>query len=146
MADIHQKATFDATPAVIYSALMSSKHHAAFTGAPAKIDTTVGGAASAWGGYISAINVELVKGVRIVQAWRGNDWPKGAWSVVRFELSPSGTGQTKLTFSQHGVPEAHAKDIASGWKTRYWALIEKWLGTQKKSRPKAAKKARRGKK
>jgi activator of HSP90 ATPase len=146
MADIHQTATFDATPAVVYAALMSSKNHSAFTGSPAKVDAAVGGKVSAWGGYISAINVELVKGSRIVQAWRGSNWPKGTWSVVRFELSPSGTGQTKLTLSQHGVPDAHAKDIATGWKTHYWLPMDKWLGAKKKSTKKPARAAKKRKK
>jgi activator of HSP90 ATPase len=144
--DIVQKVTFDAKPAVIYGALMSSKHHSAFTGAPAKVEAVVGGKVSAWGGYISAINVELVKGSRIVQAWRGENWPKGAWSIVRFELAPAGTGQTRLTFSQSGVPDEHAKDIAAGWKSRYWQMIDKWLGATKKQPKRAAPRAKKTKK
>jgi hypothetical protein len=49
---------------------MDSKRHAAFTGAPAKIDPRVGGGFAAWGPHIRGVNVELIKNKRIVQAWR----------------------------------------------------------------------------
>jgi len=132
--DIRQTVTFDAKPAVIYRALLDSKQHSAFTKAPAKIDPKVGGIVSAHGGYISGVNVELTKGVRIVQAWRGKNWPNGAWSVAVFDLRPAGTGQTKLTFTQHGVPDDQLKAIESGWQERYWKPLKAWL--KQGSRPK----------
>jgi activator of HSP90 ATPase len=133
---IRQTVTFDAKPAVIYRALLDSKQHSAFTKAPAKIDPRVGGSVSAHGGWISGVNVELVKGVRIVQAWRGKNWPAGSWSVAVFALSPAGTGQSKLTFCQDGVPDEHAKMIESGWHKNYWTPLKAWL--KKGSQPKKA--------
>ena len=125
--EIRQTVTFEAKPAVIYRALMDSKQHAAFTKAPAKIEPKVGGSVSCHGGYISGTNVELVKNVRIVQAWRGKNWPTGAWSIAKFELAPVGTTKTKLTFTQHGVPEAFVKPIDDGWRARYWKPLGAWL-------------------
>jgi activator of HSP90 ATPase len=137
--DIHQTVTFDAKPAQIYRALIDSKLHAAFTASPAKIDDKVGGSFTAYDKYISGVNAELVKGVRIVQAWRAADWPTGAWSVVRFELAPAGTGQTKLTFSQHGVPDDHHASITQGWKDFYWTRLSKWLGEKSATRARPAR-------
>lgn len=125
--DIRQTVTFDATPAVIYRALADAKQHAAFTGSPASSDARPGGAFTAWGGYIQGYHLELAKGARLVQAWRASDWPEGAWSVARFELAPAGTGQTRLTFTQSGVPSKHVKDITQGWKEHYWLPLERWL-------------------
>jgi activator of HSP90 ATPase len=145
--DIHQTVTFDATPADIYKALIDPKQHAAFTGSPAKNDGKVGSSFSAHGDYINGVNVELVKGVHIVQAWRGANWPTGAWSVVRFELSPAGTGQTKLSFSQHGVPDDHHKPISQGWKSRYWTPLAAWLDSRRTKRaPSKTKKKKRARK
>ncbi len=141
--EIRQTVSFDAKPAVIYRALMDSKHHSAFTKAPAKIDAKVGGSISCHGGYISGVNVELVKGARIVQAWRGKNWPQGAWSIACFELAPAGTGQTKLTFTQHGVPDDQAKAIDKGWHERYWKPLRAWL--KQSSSPKKKKTVRKHK-
>jgi activator of HSP90 ATPase len=125
--DIRQSVTFNAKPAVIYRALVDAKQHAAFTGSPATSDPRQGGAFTAWGGYIVGYHAELVKGARIVQAWRASDWPAGAWSIARFELKPAGTGQTRLTFTQSGVPAANLKSITEGWKVHYWTPLAAWL-------------------
>lgn len=140
--DIRQTVIFDAKPGVIYRALLDAKQHAAFTGSPATCDPRPGGEFTAWGGYIRGFNVELDKGVRIVQAWRGANWPEGAWSVVRFELAPAGTGQTRLRFSQSGVPAKEVKAISQGWKDRYWTPLGQWLARSAKraSSKKATKK------
>lgn len=144
--DISQTVTFDATPAVVYRALVDAKQHAAFTGERATNDGKVGGAFSAYDGYIVGFNVELSKGNRIVQAWRANDWPEGAWSIVRFDLVPAGTGRTRVDFCQHGVPDQNHKAITRGWKDFYWTRLGPWLA-QKSAKPvaraKSAKKAKR---
>jgi activator of HSP90 ATPase len=62
----------------------------------------------------------------IVQKWRGDDWPKGVFSVAKFEFSKKGTG-TKLDFTQMGVPDSKYKDISSGWKEHYWAKMKLYL-------------------
>src|SRR3990167_4520143 len=97
MSTIHQKVPFAAAPDRVYRALMESAQHAAFTGAPADISAEEGGAFSAHGGYVSGRNVSLVKDQRIVQAWRGKEWPEGHYSIARFELSADG-GKTRLIF------------------------------------------------
>lgn len=135
--DIRQIVTFDAKPAEIYRALMDAKQHAAFTGERAKNDGKVGGAFSHYGGYLVGVNVELVKGTRIVQAWRGSDWPKGAYSIARFDLAAVGTGQTKVTFTQWGVPAEQLVRIGQGWKTYYWDPLAAWLKKRKRAAPRA---------
>lgn len=37
-------------------------------------------------GHVSGINVDLVPGKRIVQAWRHQDFPEGVYSMAAFEL------------------------------------------------------------
>src|SRR5260221_2822282 len=86
MHQIRQTVRFAAPPSAIYRALMESRRHQAFTGAPAKIDAKVGGRFTAWGPHLSGVTVELVKDKRIVQAWRAENWPSGGYSVVTFNL------------------------------------------------------------
>src|SRR5438105_4036982 len=83
---------FKAAPPAIYQALMNSKKHMTFTGAPAKIDAKVGGRFAAWGPHLRGVNVELTKNARIVQAWRAQNWPAGHYSIATFELQPTKTG------------------------------------------------------
>ena len=129
--DIKQTVTFDAKPGVIFAALMDSKKHAAFTGAPAKIGTKAGQAFSCYGGYIGGINLEVVSDKSIVQAWRGKDWPKGAYSVATFTLAPAKAGKTKLSFVHTGVPDSKAKGVTAGWKSHYWDKLKDMLKAEK---------------
>jgi len=115
---------FNAKPRAIYRALMNSKKHAAFTGAPAKIDAKVGGRFSAWGPHLRGVNVDLVKNKRIVQAWRAANWPKGHYSIATFELKGA-KGGTRLVFTQTGIPAKSARSINAGWKSHYWDLLKK---------------------
>jgi activator of HSP90 ATPase len=117
---------FAVRPGAIYHALMDSRQHQAFTGAPAKIDAKVGGRFTAWGPHLSGVNVELLKDKRIVQAWRAENWPAGHYSIATFDLKRVGSG-TVLTFTQVGVPAKNRKSINEGWKTHYWQPLNKFF-------------------
>ncbi len=121
---IHQEVTFKASPAAIYTALMTTKGHTDFSGEPATMSNKVGGKFTAYSGYISGINIELIKDKLIVQAWRANGWPKGHWSIVTCRLAKLGKG-TKLTFTHSGVPNEEVASISSGWHQHYWEPLAK---------------------
>jgi uncharacterized protein YndB with AHSA1/START domain len=123
---IHQEVTFKAQPAKVYGALLDSKSFAAFTGAPATIDAKVGGALNAFGGMITGVNVELVPGKRIVQAWRAGNWPEGIHSIVRFELAEA-SGGTKLTLDHSGAPDGSEQMLEGGWHKMYWEPLAKFV-------------------
>ena len=110
---IKQRVIFKANPHEVYELLMDSKKHAEFTGAEAKISRKVGGKFSAYDGYITGINLELIKNKKIVQAWTCTDWPKGHYSKATFSLIKVKDG-TKLTFTQSEVPESNYKEINQG--------------------------------
>jgi len=124
---IRQKVIIGAPPKKVYAALMEEKRHAAFTGAPATISRKAGGAFSCYGGYVSGINLELVPAKRIVQAWRGRDWPAGFYTIVTFALSRSAGGRTKLSFTHAGVPANDFKAKSAGWKSHYWKPLKAFL-------------------
>ena len=146
---IKQNVTLEARASVVFEALMDSKKHTAFTGAPAKVSRKVGGEFSHHGGHISGVNVEIAENKLIVQAWRPKGWPKGTWSLATFALAPLKGGKTKLSFIHQGIPAAHVKSITSGWKAHYWQPLKAWLkeaGATTKAKPKSAAAARKPKK
>ena len=119
-----------ASPEAIYTALMNSRVHAAFTGAPASVDPKVGGRFTAWGDHLEGINVELVKNKRIVQAWRTTNWPAAHYSIACFELRPTNAGTT-VVFTQTGIPAKNAKSIDAGWQTYYWEPLKAYFAKKK---------------
>lgn len=134
---IRQRVTIDATPIRVFEALMDSKKHAAFIHAPASVSREVGGRFTAYGTYIEGLNVELIRGKRIVQAWRGSDWPEGAYSIATFELAAAPGGKTKLTFRQNGVPAKYVKSIEQGWKDYYWKLLKDYFAAPARKKRRA---------
>jgi activator of HSP90 ATPase len=128
---IHQGIEFKANPQRVYEALIDSKRFIAFTGSPAEIEPQAGGAFSCFGGIITGRNVELVPNERIVQAWRVKFWPEGVYSIVRFELQPSGSG-TRLMMTHDGFPDGMRAHLNGempdgGWHRQYWEPLQKYL-------------------
>jgi activator of HSP90 ATPase len=88
--NITQTVTLSASSKVIYDMLTDSKKHTAFSGAKATMSKKVGAVCYAYDKYITAVNLELVSGKKIIQAWRTKDWVSGHWSIVTFELWSKG--------------------------------------------------------
>jgi len=128
---IRQMVTFTASPHAVYEALMDSHKHARFTQGAAKISRKVGGAISAYDGYISGSNLELTPDAKIVQAWRGSDWPEGHMSKVTFRLAPV-TGGTQLSFTHSNVPDNEVESIRQGWIDNYWVPMKAMLNKNSK--------------
>jgi len=124
--NIRQSVTFKASPHEVYEALMDSRRHAKLTGEKARVSRKIGGKLMAYGGYIEGANLDLVPDKKIVQLWRGSDWPKGHYSKATFALRKV-KGGTRLTFTQTGVPAQYYEDIKQGWRDFYWAPMKKML-------------------
>lgn len=118
-----------AMPEQVYDVLMDSDAHTELTGAKAVMSPDVGGAFTAYDGYITGKNLELVKSRRIVQEWRGDetDWPKEQMSKVTYQLKTV-EGGTQLDFSQEGIPDSQFAAIAKGWDDFYWQPLIKKFG------------------
>ncbi len=124
---IEHKILIHATPRKVYDALLNSKQHSKFTGAPAKIGSKAGSAFTCYGKYINGFTLELRPGKRIVQAWRSQGWPEGHFSVVTFALSAKAGAATQLHFTQIGVPANDYAEKNKGWRTHYWEPLKKFL-------------------
>ena len=123
---ILQTVTFPVPAHEVYEALMDSKKHAAFTGGAAEISREVGGAFSAYDGYISGRNLELVPDRKIVQSWRAVDWEQDVFSTITFELTPV-PGGTRLDFTHSDVPDGTETEFAQGWIDNYWEPMKAFL-------------------
>ena len=123
---IRQSVTIKATPHEVYEALMDSRKHSKFTGAKASISRKIGGKFKAYGDYISGVNLDLVPDKKIIQSWRGSDWPEGHYSRTTFSLKKVKSG-TRLTFTHSGVPVKYYKDINQGWRDYYWKPMKEIL-------------------
>lgn len=124
MAKIRQELTYGAPPARLYRALTDAAEFASWTGQPAEIDATEGGAFATFGPNIVGHNIELVADRRIVQAWRVTYWPEGVYSIVRMELVPDGDG-TRLVLDHDAVPDDSLDHLDGGWHQMYWEPLRK---------------------
>jgi activator of HSP90 ATPase len=133
---IRQKVIIPATPKQVYHAFMDPKEHAAITGSGAEGSSEVGGEFSAWGGYITAKNLELEKGRRIVQEWSTSEWPEG-YPPSRLEIDLKAVSEgTELTVVQTRVPAEQADDYDKGWHDSYWKPMARYFEDLKKKRKK----------
>ncbi len=124
--NLQQSVIIKTTPREVYEALMDSRKHSKFTGAKARMSRKMGGKFTAFGSYIRGMNLDLVPNKRIVQAWRGSDWPKGHYSIATFSLKRI-KGGTRLVFTQIGVPDREYKGINQGWRDYYWNPMKEMI-------------------
>jgi activator of HSP90 ATPase len=127
---IHYEIDFKAAPQRLYEAILDQKQFAAFSGFPAAIDRTPGGAFSLFNGQIEGRNVELVPdpkpNLRIVQAWRPAHWTPGIYSIVHFEFK-SRAAETTMLFDHTGFPAGEYDHLDGGWQNHYWDNLKKYL-------------------
>jgi uncharacterized protein YndB with AHSA1/START domain len=109
-----------ATPQQIYEAWLDTDDHSEMTGAPATCDPKVGGAFTAWAGYIEGTNVVLEPFSRIVQRWRTLEFLDDAPdSLLEITLAPS-NGGTIVTINHRGIPEGQGGAYKVGWADHYF--------------------------
>jgi len=136
---IHDEVKFNAPRSRVYAALTDARQFDAVTrlsdamkmvtapNAPATaISTEIGGAFTLFGGYITGLQIELVRDERLVQVWRAASWGPGDFSVVKFVLADASAG-TKLSFDHRGFPPGRGAVLASGWFGHYWEPLKKYL-------------------
>lgn len=138
---IHQEVVFKASRKRVYDALTDAEqfdkvvHLSAAmlpgmttAAKPSEVSHEAGGAFSAFGGYVTGRQVELVPNERIVQAWRAGSWDPGSYSIAKFVLIEQGA-DTKLVFDHTGFPTGEAQHLAEGWKGNYWEPLAKFLAS-----------------
>ncbi len=124
---LHQSVVLKASPHMVYEALIDSKKHTEFTHSRAVIRREVGAEFSTFDGWASGRTLELIPDTKIVQKWRADDWPKGHYSTVIFELQAEGE-KTRLDFTQTDIPEDLYSDLEAGWTEFYWDNLAAYFG------------------
>ncbi|ADP82495.1 SRPBCC domain-containing protein [Pseudofrankia inefficax] len=134
---IHQEALIDASPADVYEVLTDGQKFAAATGMPARLGDREGETFSIFDGRVEGRQVELVRGERIVQAWRfgaahPSCWDAGVYSVVRFTLAAQ-EGGTRFVIDHTGVPAEWLEHISGGYPTFYQQPLERYFAALARS-------------
>ena len=124
---IKQRVKFKAPPTIVYDLLADSEKHSIVTGKKAAISSKVGGTFSARDNDVSGVNVDLVPGRRIVQAWRHKKFAEGIFSMAAVTLTPTADGGTELVLTHRGVPKDLIPETEEAWREQYWSRIKAYL-------------------
>jgi hypothetical protein len=76
---------------------------------------------------VTGINVDLLPGRRIVQAWRHRRFPEGIFSMAAVTLTPTPDGGTELVLTHRGVPKDLIPETEQAWRDQYWSRMKAWL-------------------
>lgn len=127
---IKQRVKFKADPATVYDLLADSRKHTAITGRRAVISRKIGGTFTLGEREVTGINVDLVPGRRIVQAWRHRRFPEGIFSMAAVTLKLTPDGGTELVLVHRGVPKDLIPETEQAWRDQYWDRMKAYLSRQ----------------
>ena len=119
---ISQKVRFRAEPSDVYELLVTDTDQ---VGRPFSMGEGTG------------IVVDMAPSVRVVRAWREEDYPEGVFSMAAFTLKRTETG-TELTLTHRGVPKALIPRTEERWRRSYWEPMKQKLASGLASAEKAA--------
>ena len=126
---IKHKVRFKAPPRTIYDLLADSRRRTEVSGRKAVMSDKVGGKFSTDAGQVTGVNVDLVPGRRLVQAWRRRDFPEGVYSMAAITLAPIAGGGTELVLTHRGVPKHLLDQIEDYWRLVYWTPMKARRGS-----------------
>lgn len=122
--------TFAVEPSFLYSAWLDSTLHGQMTGGEAQCSTEEGGTFSAWDGYITGQNVELMANKKIVQTWRTSEFDENdedSVLTIEFIKVPEGT---KLILTHTKIPPGQTQ-YQQGWINHYFFPMKAFISNQK---------------
>ena len=126
---IEVTAVIPASAERVYAAWLDSAIHTAMTGGGATIDPVVGGAHTAWGGYVSGETRALEAGRRIEQTWRALDFPEDSGhSVIVVTLEDEGE-KARVTIAHSEIPEGMGASYEKGWHEHYFTPMMAYFET-----------------
>lgn len=129
---IHVEREFEVSPTLLYSIFVDSELHSAIVGGDCHVSEKAGASFDACDGWIQGTVVESQHGKKLVQKWRGKNWPAGHFSTLTLTFeslapeSQSWKEKSMLTLQQDNFPPGEAEKIKEGWDTHYWKPIAGW--------------------
>jgi uncharacterized protein YndB with AHSA1/START domain len=131
-----------ASPQEIYDAWLDDLAHSEMTGSQASISDELGAEISAWDGYITGRNLELVPGERIVQSWRTTEFADEHEDSVVSVVLEEVDGGTLLTLVHTNVPDGQTSYEQGGWQRYYFEPMQEYFSKQGKAQRAKASKAK----
>ena len=123
MSEIKKEYLIKANIEKVFKALTDPIEIEYWSGAPAIMESLIGGKFSLWGGSILGINV-LIEENKIVQDWKESKWQD--YSNVMFELENMGH-KTLLKLEHSNIPVSSVNDIDNGWDDHYLNPLKSYL-------------------
>lgn len=128
------KVLIPALPLQIYDAWLEGRKHTDMTGSKAEGYGKVGKPFTAWDGYISGTNIELIDGKKIVQLWRASEFaPDAPDSRVEIDLTRI-KGGTVVTINHSKIPDGLAAEYKKRWVDYYFKPMTKYFENKMKAR------------
>ena len=128
---------FPASPREIYDAWLSSAH-GKMVGSTATVDPRVGGAFTAWDGYIRGTTLELEPYRRIVQAWRTTEFSAASPDSRLELLLEQVEGGTRLTIRHTEIPEGKSASLEQGWIDHYYRPMKEYFARKREDERRVA--------
>jgi activator of HSP90 ATPase len=118
---------FKTTPQKLYQAWLNSELHTKMTGSKAIIKGEIGFGFSAWDGYITGKNLELVPNQKIKQAWRTTEFDQNQEdSLVEITFEEIKPNLTKLTL-KHSNLSIKDEQYKQGWEDFYFKPMKAYF-------------------
>jgi activator of HSP90 ATPase len=112
---------------LLYRAFLDSETHSDFTGSPAQIEDRIGGAFTAWDGYISGTIIGLEESRSIKQRWRTTDFnDDDEDSLVEIDFIEE-QGHTTVVLKHSNLPEGTGEDYRQGWEDFYLTPLKEYF-------------------
>ena len=128
---------FPASPREMYDAWLSSAH-GKMVGSTATVDPRVGGAFTAWDGYIRGTTLELEPYRRIVQAWRTTEFSAASPDSRLELLLEQVEGGTRLTIRHTEIPEGKSASLEQGWIDHYYRPMKEYFARKREDERRVA--------
>jgi|SRR5208337_4287437 len=117
----------------IYDAWLDSLAHSEMTGGAASMSDEIDAEVSAWDGYITGRNLELMPGQRIVQSWRTTRFSDDHEdSIITVTLEEVEDG-TLVTLMHSNVPDEQTSYERGGWEQRYFEPMRNYFASRARS-------------
>ncbi len=117
--EVNHEVFLAVSPEHLYTAWLDSNIHTAMTGGEADCGDQIGDEFSAWDGYISGKNLELVQNEKIVQTWRTVEFLENDEDSLLTLLFEKAEGGTKLVLIHKNIPEGQTQ-YDQGWVDNYF--------------------------
>ena len=132
MESLSMQIVLPVTPRDLCKAWLNSAEHSGFTSSPAKIIPHIGGAFTAWDGYISGKTLEIETPRRILQSWRTTEFPEGSPDSLLELIFEPVEGGTCLTLNHSNILDGQKEMYEEGWQEYYFAPMQEYFQPRNK--------------